>query len=229
MHFSYIFYRFIYKPLLKIYLKFDSNITFDDFRLKVLKGVFHPKLFFSTKYLYSFLKNQSLDKSNFLEIGCGSGILSILAYKKGAKVTAVDIDAKAVKNTRLNFLMNFTDLSNIKILESDLFSNLPEQKFDVIVINPPYYFKKVEAETQHAWYCGENGEYFESLFLKVADYMNINAKVYMVLEENCEIERIKSVAKRNGIDMELVNEKQIKWEKNYIFKLNPILIRSVVF
>ena len=216
----YIFYNAVYKPILKLYLKTDSNITFDGFKLRVFKDVFHPKLFFSTKYFYSFLKEQNFDQRNFLEIGCGSGILSLLAKRKGALVTAVDIDPKAVENTQLNFKTNFVTSRNTTIVQSDIFKNVPVQTFDVIAINPPYYFKKVETASQYAWYCGENGEYFEELFLNLPRYIKKTSSAFMILEENCEIDRMKSIALKNNISFELVHEKTIKWEKNYIYKLN---------
>lgn len=218
--FYYILYNRVYKYILKLYLRTDSNVTFDNFKLKVFKDVFHPKLFFSTTYFYSFLKDQQLDRLNFLELGCGSGVLSMLAYKKGALVTAVDIDPNAVKNTQVNFNANFTHDKNLTILQSDLFKNIPVQTFDVIAINPPYYFKKVETPGQYAWYCGENGEYFENLFLNLSRYIHKTSSAFMILEENCEIERMQSMALKNNIRFELVHEKLIKWEKNYIYKLN---------
>lgn len=214
-----IFYSFFYKPFLKLYLRSDSTVSFDGFRLKVLTGVFHPRLFFSTKYFYSFIKKIELNSMNFLEIGSGSGILSLLAFKKGAKVSAVDIDPKAVENTRLNFFQNFHETANLSVLQSDVFSNLPQQKFDVIVINPPYYFKKVTEDSQQAWYCGENGEYFEMLFSGLRNYIHESSRTYMILEENCEIDRIKDIAKKYRFIFEQVEEKRIRWEKSYIFRL----------
>lgn len=217
---SYIFYNSFFKHILKLYLKTDSRTKFDGFRLKIFKEVFHPKLFFSTSYFYNFLSDKHFKDKNFLEIGSGSGILSMLARRKGARVTAVDIDPKAVENTRLNFSKNFGSLNTVHILQSDLFSAIPPQVFDVIVINPPYYFKKVEAQGHYAWYCGENGEYFTHLFSELKNYTAAHSRVYMVLEENCDIERIRKIASAHGVALEKIHEKLIKWEKSYIFSLS---------
>src|SRR4051812_14048019 len=100
MRADYYLYNFVFKPFLKLYLRRDSSVTMDGFKIKVLKGVFHPKLYFSTQYFYEFLKSQPI-RTSVLELGCGTGVLSMLALRKGAKVTAIDIDSKAVKNTRL--------------------------------------------------------------------------------------------------------------------------------
>lgn len=217
--FQQILYRLFYKPVLELYLRSDSNISFDGFKLKIYKGVFHPKLFFSTRYLFGFLKQQKLKGLTFLEVGCGSGILSLLAHRMGARVTSLDIDPKAVENTQVNFSRNFPDAKNVTILQSNLFDQLTPQVFDFILVNPPYYFKKVEVDSHYAWYCGENGEYFEKFFQGVSAFMHAHTLVFMILEENCEIERIKSIALKNKIEFALADEKQIKWEKNFVFQL----------
>ncbi|MDI1355447.1 MAG: methyltransferase [bacterium] len=216
---TYLFYNYLYKPVLKLYLRSDTRVQYDDFELTILKGVFHPKLFFSTTYLYSFISQQSFTSLQFLEIGSGSGILSLLAKKKGAIVTAIDNDPIAVENTRLNFITNFGTEHLAKILKSDVFENLFLQKYNVIVINPPYYFKKIESNSQMAWYCGENGEYFEKLFSGLAAHMHPAAQVYMVLEEKCEIERIKTMASNYKIIFLLRDQKLIRWERSYIYQL----------
>lgn len=217
---SYIFYNYFFKYVLKLYLRTDSNIKFHEFRLKVFKDVFHPKLFFSTSYLYSFLQDKNFKGKKFLEIGCGSGILSLLAFKRGAMVTALDIDPKAVENTLLNFKINFPEATGYQVIQSDVFTNLRAQTFDLIVVNPPYYFKKITSTPNYAWYCGENGEYFERLFGELKNYVLKTSEIYMVLEEGCELDRIEQIANKNNVKMKLADEKKIKWEKNFIYQLS---------
>lgn len=218
-----LYYNWIKKPLLKQYLKYTVIVNHDGFKLKVSSGVFHPTLFFSTPYFYQFINQLSLNNLQFLEIGSGSGLLSLLAYRKGAVVTSVDKDVKAVNNTLLNYTLNFKDAVNFKCIKSDLFDELTPQKFDVIIINPPYFFKEVIHTTQLAWYCGEDGEYFKKLFKQLCDYVHSQTQVYMILADNCDIERITSLAKQNFILFTLIEQKKIKWEQNFIFKLemNP--------
>jgi release factor glutamine methyltransferase len=218
MRADYFLYNFVYKPFLKIYLRGDTSVTLDGFKVKVLKGVFHPKLFFSTQYFYEFLKSQELGAS-VLEIGCGTGVLSMLALKKGAKVTAIDIDSKAVKNTSINVAVNFSASPDIEIIQSDLFQNLPARTYDTILINPPYFFRKINVNAQYAWYCGENGEYFKALFSKLMTYSQPDTASYMILANNCDIERIRSIAEQNKITFKLVTQKKVKWETNFIFRL----------
>lgn len=217
------YYQYLYKPVLRMYLKTDSTTRIGWFKLRVFKEVFHPKFFFSSGYFYDFLKTKDLKDKQFLEIGCGSGILSLLATRKQALVTAIDIDPKAVENTKVNFEINFRDKAGrYRIIQSDVFSQLEKETFDVIAINPPYYFKKVNVNTELAWYCGENGEYFTKLFSGLKDFMDGSTQVYMILAENAEIERIKEMATLHGIHFTLVNQRKIRFEISYIFQLKGV-------
>jgi release factor glutamine methyltransferase len=220
MDFQRFLYGHVFKYFVLQYLKFNTSVIIDGLKLKILKGVFHPKLYFSSHYFFDFLSGKNLKNRTFLEIGCGSGVLSLLAHKKGATVTTTDIDERAVETTKINFEKNFGKNHGTRIIQSNMFQNLPIQKFEIIVINPPYYFKKIESAAHYAWYCGEQGEYFEELFGGIKNYINVDSEVFMILEEKCEIERIKAIAQKNQLKMIKCDERKIKWEINYIFSIS---------
>lgn len=220
MDFQRFLYEHVFKYFVLQYLKFNTSVTIDGLKLKILKGVFHPKLYFSSRYFFDFLSAKNLTNKTFLEIGCGSGVLCLLAHKKGARVTTTDIDERAIETTKLNFEKNFGKKHGARIIQSNMFQNLPIQKFEILVINPPYYFKKIESAAHYAWYCGEQGEYFEALFAGLKNYINGDSEVFMILAENCEIARIKAIAQKNQFKMIKCDERKIKWEINYIFSIS---------
>lgn len=208
------------KPILSAYLRKERAYRYKGFSLRISPGVFHPAFFFSTKYLFGFIERLPLEGKACLEIGCGSGLLSLLMASKKGKVTAIDISAQAVENTASNFERNKARLAgNYHVLQSDLFAALPPQAFDVIVINPPYFFSEAIHVSQHAWNCGPNGEYFETLFLGLGEHIHAQSEVYMVLGDNCEIGRIRAIAASHGFAFELIEQKKIWWEVNYIFRI----------
>jgi release factor glutamine methyltransferase len=221
--FQKIYMQTFAKPYVLWYLKKERTDTVRGFKLVIKPTVFHPKFFFSSTYLFDFVNTLSLENKKFLEIGCGSGLISLLAYQKKAIITACDINSVAVDCTKLNFENNFgKEIADASILNSDLFNSIPNSKFDVVVINPPYFFDDIKSDDQLAWNCGKNGEYFVKLFKGLKNYIHIESEVFIILADNCEIDRIKSIALSQQFIFELIVHKKIKWETNFIFKIKAI-------
>lgn len=101
--------------------------------------IISPKMAFGTGHhettrmsALSLEKLNCIDKT-VLDMGCGSGLLSILASQKGAKrVLAIDYDIHCVENATENIHLNRA--KNVEILHADSVNQLTE-KFDIIVSN----------------------------------------------------------------------------------------------
>ena len=207
-----------YKPLLEKYLSKTRTYQYKDIRLEVAPEVFHPGFFFSTHVLLKYLKKLPLQNQHFLELGCGSGLIAIYAAKKGATVTATDINKIALQFLARNSRFNNTAL---RIIESDLFRDIPEQPFDIIAINPPYYKKQPRSDRDYAWHCGENGEFFGSMFRDLGRYVHSQTEVCMVLFEGCDMEMIGNQASKYGFELQCIHAHENLLEKNFVFKIIP--------
>lgn len=185
----------------------------------MLPGVFFPHFTLSTRFLMSFLELQDLVGVSFLELGCGTGMISCLAAKKGAKVLATDINPTALENARRNAVLNHVELDT---LHSDLFNDIPQQHFDYIVINPPYYPKNPKDDAEKAWFCGENFEYFQKLFSTMAPFVRIDTVVLMVLSEDCDLKTIQYLAEENGWKFWQKVKERIRGEENYLIWISPV-------
>lgn len=216
-----IFATYISKPLLKRKLRRTSQYHLGHLHLEIDPGIFHPRYFFSSEYLADFVKRLELTGKTVAEPCTGSGLIGLIAREKGAHVSCSDIDPRAVSCATKNHARNlklFPETGSWRIFHSDLFDNYPPQlRFDIIIINPPYFFKPQEKPGQLAWNCGSEGEFFEKLFQQIPSRTRRHSKVYLILAENCEIERIIKIAGKYGIGLNQVEERKIKWEKNYIF------------
>lgn len=101
--------------------------------------IISPKMAFGTGHhettQLSALALEKLDCADkaVLDMGCGSGILAILASKKGAsRIVAIDYDIHSVENTKENIQLNNTP--NVEVVHSNTVTQLTE-KFDIIVSN----------------------------------------------------------------------------------------------
>ncbi|PXX47123.1 50S ribosomal protein L3 N(5)-glutamine methyltransferase [Undibacterium pigrum] len=77
--------------------------------------------------------------SNILELCTGSGCLPIMLADmfSEAHVDAVDISKDALEVARRN-VATYELQDRITLIESDLYSNVPDKKYDLIITNPPY-------------------------------------------------------------------------------------------
>lgn len=203
----------------KFYSTKTRNYNFRELKLKILPGVFHPGFFFSTKFLISHLDKFELNDKRVLELGAGSGMISVYCAKKGANVSASDISLSAIDNIKTNASLNNC---SINVFHSDLFDSIPEQQFDFIIINPPYFPKNPVNEFEYAWFCGSDFQYFKKLFEQIKEYLYPHTIALMVLSEDCEIKIIESIAIKNKIEMKLKETKKIWGEENFIFQLHTI-------
>ena len=73
-----------------------------------------------------------------LDLGSGSGACGLAAARRGCSVVAVDINPSAVRCTRVNALLNCSNLE-IDVRQGDLFAPVQHERFDVVLFNPPYY------------------------------------------------------------------------------------------
>ncbi len=88
----------------------------------------HP----STRLLLEWLHSLDLDGARILDVGCGTGVLGIVAAGRGGCVTAIDIAPDAVRATTRNAEWN--DVSHALTVSLDALSEV-EPAFDVIVAN----------------------------------------------------------------------------------------------
>ena len=72
-----------------------------------------------------------LSKKTFLELGAGSGLISVYASRRDAIVTATNINPIAIKTLVKNRLLNKVDF---EVLQSDLFNALSGKQFDMIAV-----------------------------------------------------------------------------------------------
>jgi release factor glutamine methyltransferase len=211
--------------LVRWYLRKEREYKYEDLVISVMPGVFHPGLFSSTGLILKYLDKQCLKNQTLLEVGCGSGLISIMAAKQQAEVTALDISKSAVANTRKNAARNH---AKIHIIHSNLFTQLHHFPYDWIIINPPYYPYNPANDSEHAWYCGKNHEYFRELFKGIPPFIKRGSQVIMVLTKECQLNKIFGLGKEAGFRFELIQETNAFFdEKDLLYRIHATAFDTV--
>jgi release factor glutamine methyltransferase len=178
-------------------------------KLDVPTGVFHPGLFFSSDVLAAEIERRRPTGRTVLDVGCGSGLLSLTAARAGALVTAVDINIDAVRTTASNATANGV---SVEVLQSDMFDALDDRRFDLVVVNPPYFAKDPVDDAERAWFAGADLDYFERFFAGLGNHLVSGPRhgtTLMVLGEGCDLGRISAAANRHGFTSRVVLRKRI--------------------
>ena len=145
-------------------------------------------------YGYDFKVNRNTliprfetDNIKILDIGTGSGCIAITLNKllNSCDITGIDISSEALEVAKENNIINNT---NVKFIESDIFSNVSD-KYDVIISNPPYIsYDDIEVmdivknnEPHLALYAKDNGLYFYDKIIKDSSKY-LNDKFIMAFE-----------------------------------------------
>ena len=117
----------------------------DGIPLVVLPDVFNPVLLRTGVFLARNLPSpapsadqQSSAEPRALDVGTGSGIGAIFAARHGYRVIGVDINPDSVRCARINVLLNQLD-DRIEIRPGDLFAGVADDRFDLVLFNPPFY------------------------------------------------------------------------------------------
>lgn len=113
-------------------------------------------------------------QETFLEIGCGSGAVSILLAKKCQRGMGTDINALAVQNARCN--AERLGVRNVIFMEGDGFAGITE-KFSVLICNPPYNNSPVQDSIDRMFW-DPNDELKTSFFQGAASHLLPGGRIY---------------------------------------------------
>ena len=128
------FQPIIIKDQVIIHSSFHKNIPSFPYNI-----VIDPKMAFGTGHhsttsmMISYLLEQNLNAKSVLDMGCGTAVLAILAYMKGANpVIAIDNDEWAYENSLENIRINNTSDIQVKLGDANL---LGKERYDFIFAN----------------------------------------------------------------------------------------------
>ncbi len=213
-----------YFSLIEKHIKEDVPLShlvgfeyFYDRKYKVTKDVLSPRME-TEELIYKvieYVKASNKNKFKILDLCTGSGIIAITLKKEleqvSVDVIASDISEEAIEVAKENAQSHD---ATIKFIKSDIFNNI-DNKFDIIVSNPPYIDRKDEVTMQDnvlkydphlALFAEEEGMYFYRKIIEQAnDYLNENGVMFFEIGYD-QKDKIIKLADMNGFSAEVYRD-----------------------
>ena len=213
-----------YFSLIEKHIKEDVPLShlvgfeyFYDRKFKVTKDVLSPRME-TEELIYKvieYVKANNKNNLKILDLCTGSGIIAITLKKELDEilidVVASDISEEAIEVAKENAQYHDAD---VRFIQSDIFNNI-DDKFDIIVSNPPYIDRKDEVTMQDnvlkydphlALFAEEEGMYFYRKIIEQAnDYLNENGVIFFEIGYD-QKDKIIKLADMNGYSVEVYKD-----------------------
>lgn len=149
-----------------------------------------------------------------LEVGCGSGVVSLHCARNGCEVTSVDVNPRAVALTVRNAEDNGIRL---RVLESDVYENV-DGRFDTVVFNLPYLPVDEEGLLAKAWSGGPDGlGPLPRLLEGAPDHLLPGGRVVVVVSSLTEPRALEEALE--GYDVRTVGETRLFFERLSVLEI----------
>ena len=213
-----------YFSLIEKHIKEDVPLShlvgfeyFYDRKYKVTKDVLSPRME-TEELIYKvieYVNASNKNKFKILDLCTGSGIIAI-TLKKELDQVSVDVIASDISEEAIEVAKENAQSHNatIKFIKSDIFNDI-DDKFDIIVSNPPYIDRKDEVTMQDnvlkydphlALFAEEEGMYFYRKIIEQAnDYLNENGVMFFEIGYD-QKDKIIKLADMNGYSVEVYKD-----------------------
>ena len=199
-----------------------KDIGLETFR--VFRGVLPPDRANTSPALARFLhRNKTLfQNKSVLEVGTGSGILSIVMAKHGAKsVIATDIMDACVNNTQEN-----TEILNLKhiieVRKGDLFEPIKEERFDLIFFHLPFFFDAPNKGSGLEVAIMDDGGIIKRFLTDAKTYLKPEAKLLLPFNEFAgEGNHPRTHAENYGFDIKKIASLDPENGNIFVYELTP--------
>ena len=170
-----------------------------------------------TDLLLRAAQSEARPADSVLEIGCGSGFISLELGPKVAHLLATDINPHAVRAAKAR---------GIEVIRADLFRGI-KGKFDLILFNAPY-LPTVPAERTGQWidYAldgGENGRQTVDRFIEdLAGHLRPGGRALLLISSLTGLAEVRRTAEAAGLTAEVVADEGCFFERLHVLRLGTI-------
>ena len=145
------------------------------------------------------IENEKLKMEKSLDIGGGTGLLSLmLAQKTNAEIDGIEIDKEAAQQAKENADAS-TWKKRINVINADVKTFQFEKKFDLIISNPPFYEKEIRSEKNSKNIAHHSDELkLDGLLQVIKSTLSNTGNFYLLLPYK-RIDEVKKLFKDNAL------------------------------
>ncbi|HZO23340.1 MAG TPA: methyltransferase [Steroidobacteraceae bacterium] len=200
---------------------------YDDYRLErvlgaplvVMPSVFNPKLPRTGEFLARQLTPAFPGgDAEVLDMGTGSGVGAVIAARHARRIVAVDINTEAVRCAGINVRLNRVE-GRVEVRQGDLFGPVRDERFDLILFNPPFLRGTPSDDRERAWRSSDVAERFAA---GVAQHLKPAGAALVLLSTFGGAEHFLEQFRRQALAIAVHAERRFVNEKLVIFRLTSL-------
>ena len=185
-----------------------------DHKIFIFPTVFWEPL--DTTSLRKLIRETALVRQKrVLEIGTGSGLISLCCAQAGASwIVSTDVNSNAVECARVNAQhLGFESIMDVRLVDmanAKAFAVVGvEERFDVIISNPPWEEGEPKSIDQYALY-DPNFELMKSLLSNAPAYLMDDGQLYLAYGCKTAIQLLKNLAFELGYEVEVLDDRKLE-------------------
>jgi methylase of polypeptide subunit release factors len=172
--------------------KKPARFVIDGLTIDAPEGVYHPTPESSSLL---FIRNiMAMNKPSIprtLEIGAGCGAISLfVAARHRSEVVATDITSEAIEAIVRNSEQNKI---SVRVIKSDLFDDVDDRDFDLIVFNVPLIDKEPDDDVERANLCDPGGRILRRFLLNAGRFLSRDGLIIFSLCSNTAYEVMEGI------------------------------------
>ncbi len=180
--------------------------TLDGLTIQVVPGVFNPALFRVTPVFLGWLGEGLVPPdARVLDMGTGTGILAIAAARTATRITAVDRNPAAIECARINTRNNEVE-DRVDLRLGDLFEPVANERFDLILCNPPYLMGEPKNDLEGAFLAGDFAERFAR---GLPEHLADGGRALVILSTIGEEDTFIEAFERVGLEVEIARRRDL--------------------
>lgn len=149
-----------------------------------------------------------------LEIGTGSGLVALCClHAQARRVVATDVNPNAIDNARYNAemlrLLDRLETRRVPLKDSSAYAVLrPDERFDVIISNPPWEDQQPKSIDEYALY-DQGFRLLDSLLSQLGERLNPGGKALLAYGNVTAIKKAIELAPKHGLQVQVLDDRDI--------------------